>query len=186
MTGRHYDPKKHRRRSIRLREYDYTQPGAYFVTICTHNRECLFNDAALADAVRMAWEWLPRRFKGIRLDEFVIMPNHVHFIVWIEPGGAYRHYAHANGVDHGRGGQPPAPTENTPKRVSLPDIVGAFKTVAAQHINRLRGTPGTPVWQRNYYERVIRNERELNAVREYIHNNPVNWDRDIENPMRMG
>ncbi len=163
------------RHSIRLRGYDYAQAGAYFVTICAWQRECLFEDRRFADAIRGAWEWLPSKFYRVRLDEFVIMPNHIHFVIWL--------------LDEnydGRGGQLPAPTRTHNNiRISLPDAVGAFKTIAAKQINLIRGTPGNPVWQRNYYEHIIRNERALDAIREYIQNNPANWEFDLENPKQF-
>ena len=82
-----YDPQKHHRRSIRLKEYDYSSPGAYFVTVCTKGRECVLDDPVVAGIIRDVWRALPRWFPTIALDEFVVMPNHVHFIVWIHPPG---------------------------------------------------------------------------------------------------
>ena len=80
-----YDPQKHHRRSIRLKEYDYSSPGAYFVTVCTKGRECVLDDPVVAGIIRDVWHALPRWFPTTALDEFVVMPNHVHFIVWIRP-----------------------------------------------------------------------------------------------------
>ncbi len=182
-----YDPAKHHRRSIRLTGYDYTQPGAYFVTICTQGRACLFGevlDGAMrlnpfGELVQMTWHDLPHHVDDIVLDAFVVMPNHVHGIIMIvEPSvGA---------------GSEPAPTEPAPtpatdeptykKRHGLPEIVRQFKTFSARRINHRRNMPGVPVWQRNYYEHVIRNDESLNSIREFIINNPRQWELDRENP----
>ena len=120
-----YDPDRHRRRSIRLQNYDYGKPGYYFITTCTAGREPLFAEPAWSNAVEEAWAWLPSRFGNVDLDEFVIMPDHLHFIV----------------VLGGQGGQMAAPT--------LAHVVGTFKTVAARVINRSRDSVGQQVWQRN-------------------------------------
>lgn len=187
-----YDPEKHHRRSIRLKEYDYTQAGAYFVTICARHRECPFGQVAgdemvLNDAGRMvqdAWEELPHRFPTIRLDEFVVMPNHVHFIVWLNPP------EHVG--TQCRGAINCAPTTVTPigqsstvdrQRPTLGQVVRTFKAVITRRIRQAGGHGFA--WQRNYYERVIRNDRELNAIRQYIRDNPARWAEDKENPNRI-
>ena len=174
MRGRP-DPEKHRRRSLRLRDYDYSQAGAYFVTICTHNRTCLFGDIVdgemrLNEDGRLAqsvWEALPKHYSHVELDAVVVMPNHVHGIIVLTatPVGA---------------GFKPAST-----RHGLPEIVRAFKTFSGRRINQSRSTPGTPVWQRNYYEHVIRNDAALNRLRQYIAENPARWAEDPENPARQ-
>jgi len=172
-----YDPARHHRRSIRLKGYDYTQAGAYFVTICTQDRMCLFGEIVdgemrLNDAGEIvAWTWhdMPNHISNVQLDAFVVMPNHVHGIIVItDPVVA---------VVVGAGSEP-APT----KSYGLPEIVRQFKTFSARRINDLRGTQGTPVWQRNYYEHIIRDEESLNRIREYILNNPSRWEMDQENP----
>ena len=179
-----YDPEKHHRRSVRLRGYDYSQAGAYFVTICTQGRACLFGDVAdgemrlneIGNIVADSWRWLALQYDYVELDEWMIMPNHLHGIVVIiddDDGG-------------GRGGSRTAPTGDprnaTPKRKPIGGLIGAFKTVSTKHINIMRGTPGMPVWQRNYYEHIIRNEESMNRIREYIVNNPLQWQLDRENP----
>jgi len=176
-----YDPAKHHRRSIRLKGYDYTQAGAYLVTICTQGRICLFGEIVdgemrLNDAGEIvAWTWhdLPNYISNVQLDAFVVMPNHVHGIIII-----------TDPVVVVGAGSEPAPTEPapTPRMHGLPEIVRQFKTFSARRINDLRGTPGTPVWQRNYYEHIIRDEGSLNRIREYILNNPSRWEMDQENP----
>src|SRR5574341_2258341 len=176
-----YDREKHHRRSIRLSGYDYSQAGAYFVTICTQNRQCLFGEIVdeemgLSDAgriVQSVWVELPQHYVGVDIDGFVVMPNHIHGIIVLidDVVGA--------GLDV-RAGLKPAPTAR--KRRGLPEIVRAFKTFSSRHINQWRDTPGMPVWQRNYYEHVIRGEDQLNRVRRYIEDNPMMWETDRENP----
>ncbi|MBN1886714.1 MAG: transposase [Thermoflexales bacterium] len=180
MTKPRYDPQHHHRRSIRLKGYDYAQAGAYFVTLCVQNRECalgyvvdggmVLNDAG--QIVQACWDDLPNHYPHIQLDAFVVMPNHVHGIIVL--------------VDDVRmglvgAGLKPAPT--TPaKQHGLPEIVRAFKTFSARRINLIRGTPGQAFWQCNYYERVIRDEAELDRARRYIETNPAQWQTDTENP----
>ncbi len=173
-----------RRKNIRLPDYDYSLPGGYFVTICAWKRAFLFDRPAEKLAVQNAWEELPGIFAGIELGEYVIMPNHFHGIVWIIDDGAYRLHPGTWNINCRRGEQLLAPTtmERPRKYVALGNIVGAFKTSAASKINRLRGQVGAPVWQRNYFERVIRGEREADAIREYILLNPEQWDADRDNP----
>ncbi|NCC26025.1 MAG: transposase [Deltaproteobacteria bacterium] len=162
------------RRSIRLQGYDYSQAGAYFVTICTQNRECLFGEIEngemrLNDAGRMvADEWLKTAEirDEIELDEWVVMPNHFHGIVVVTAC---------------RGTARRAPTMERfgqPIVGSVPTIIRSFKSAVTKHINELRQTPGMKLWQRNYWEHIVRNEPELNRIREYIHNNPAQWEMD--------
>jgi REP element-mobilizing transposase RayT len=195
-----YDPDKHHRRSIRLKGYDYTQAGAYFVTIVTHGRELLFENPVLRRVAETMWQRIPQHFPRVELDEWVVMPNHIHGILWIlnddDDGVGARHspkielmtarpgVAERPGqMQDDLGNASPLPVGPPPG--SLGAIVGNFKSVTARRINRIRKTPGVPVWQRNYYERVIRNERELHAIRQYICDNPARWDEDPENPNRI-
>ena len=169
-----YDPETHDRRSIRLKGYDYSQAGAYFVTLVARDRSCLFGSVVdgvvrLNDAgrlVRDLWEWLAARYPYVTLDEYVVMPSHLHGIIAI--------------ANQCRGGSRTAQT--LPRRQPLGRMIGAFKTVSTKRLNLARETPGRKVWQRNYYERVIRNDEELTAIREYIVNNPVRWELDKYNP----
>ncbi|MCJ7668444.1 MAG: transposase [Anaerolineae bacterium] len=179
-----YDAEKHHRRSIRLKEYDYSQAGAYFVTVCTHNRECILGEVANGEVllnefgkiVESVWFDLPKHYPNVELDAFVIMPNHVHGIIIV-------------GADPVGAGFKPAPT--TAKKpaptggYALSEVVRGFKTFSARRINEIRATSGTPVWQRNYYEHIVRDEDRLNRIREYIINNPMRWQFDRENPDRM-
>jgi len=155
-----YDPQTHHCRSIRLAAYDYSQAGAYFITICTHNRELWLQAESVRDAIRSAWCGLPARFPSVTLDEFVAMPNHIHGIVVLAYGG---------------GAASSAPT--------LGRVVRAFKSISAIEANRVLGLSNRPFWQRNYYEHVIRGEEELNATRQYIRDNPGKWLEDPEKPV---
>jgi len=180
-------PSRGHRRSLRVPGYDYSQPGAYFVTICTHGKDALLGKVVdgtvhLSEAgqiVQACWEELPTRYPEMVLDAFVVMPNHLHGIVVIAVEVA-QSQAPAVGAIH----ELPLPQHVQRRRMLLPRAVGYFKRNAAKRIKQLRGTPGVPVWQRNYYERVIRNERELAAVREYIALNPLQWELDPEHVAR--
>jgi putative transposase len=148
------------RKSPRLRRYDYATAGAYFVTVCARARACVFGES-LDDDIRLnrtgqlvkrCWIDLPIHFPGLALDAFIIMPNHLHGIVWLSRAG------HA----------PP-----------LPVVIGSFKSVASR-------TAGRALWQRSFYDRVIRDEDELRALRKYVVENPLRWALDNENPSSGG
>jgi len=115
--------------------------------------------------VEKSWKWLSQQYSYVHLDEYVVMPNHLHGIIIVS-----------------RGGSRTAQTGNTPKYKPLSRLVGAFKTVSTKQVNIIRSTPGRKLWQRNYYEHIIRNEEELNHIRQYIAENPINWRKDEENP----
>jgi REP element-mobilizing transposase RayT len=166
------------RHSVRLPGYDYSKPGAYFVTLVTYQRERLFGDIVQGE-VRLSdigqivvEEWLrSAQFRGeIELDMYVVMPNHLHGLVIIT-----RDVVGAHGRAPLRAGIAYRPSR------SLGSMIAGFKSAATKRINEMRATPGLPVWQRNYHERVIRNEAELNSVRQYILDNPQNWSQDAEN-----
>lgn len=174
-----FHPDIHHRRSIRLPNYDYTCPGAYFVTVCVQNRECLFGDVVGGSVQLNEWgrmvhdEWLRTETlrSNVRLYAFVVMPNHFHAIVTID--------------EFRRGTARRAPTTERfgrPVSGSLPTIMRAFKSAATKRINRLRTSPGVPVWQRNYYERIIRDDGEIHRIREYIAANPTHWAEDENHP----
>jgi len=179
----HFAPQRHHRRSIRLKGYDYTQAGAYFVTVCTWNRQCLFGKVVdgemrldgRGEIVHQEWLRTAKMRPGVQLDAFVVMPNHIHGIIII--------------TDDRRGTLQRAPTAEQfgrPTSNSIPTIVRLFKSAVTKRINNARGTPGMPVWQRNYYEHVIRNERSLDRIRRYIVENPLRWHLDRENPNAVG
>lgn len=184
-----FDPQKHHRRSIRLKGYDYSQAGAYYVTIVVWHRECLFGEVINKEmklnkyglVAKQQLEKLSKRFPNVELGAFVVMPNHVHVIIIItnDRGTA----GNLKGLD----GEPSrrAPTHERfqrPVKGSVPTIVRSYKSAVAYRINLMRGTKGVPVWQRNYYEHVIRNEKDLQNKTDYIEANPWLWDEDNENP----
>jgi REP element-mobilizing transposase RayT len=171
---------KHHRNSTRLRTFDYASSGAYFITSCAHQRECTFGQVLegrmecndVGNIILETWNAIPGHFSSVTLDEFVVMPNHIHGIVQIG-------YGPAVGAQHAAPLHGAVPRSNVAPG-SLGAIVRSFKSAVTKRINDSRGTPGLPVWQRNYHDRVIRDDRELNAVRDYIASNPANWSRDLE------
>ncbi len=183
-----YKPERYHRRSIRLPGYDYAAAGLYYVTICTQDRASLFGEMmngevatnALGEIVRQCWVGLPRHYGHVGIDAFVVMPNHVHGIITLIATNVGAGFKPAPTVPFTASARVPA-QEHGPRH-SLSEVVRAFKTFSARYINQSRSTPGARVWQRNYYEHIIRGERELNRIRVYIANNPSQWDRDEENP----
>ena len=171
--------KEYHRRSIRLKEYDYSQNGGYFITICTNGGECLFGNIVIGEMqlnkygiiIRKEWLKTGEMRSNLLIDEFIIMPNHLHGIIMI--------------MDNCRGTLQRAPTVEQfgkPVSNSIPTIIRLFKASTTKQINQVRHTSGTSIWQRNYYEHVIRNEEDLKQIREYIVNNPRKWELDSENP----
>ena len=161
MTGAVTSP---HRRSLRLPHYDYASAGVYFVTICTADRICLLGDVRngtmrmnrFGEIVETCWRELPNHYPHVKLDSFVVMPNHVHGIIVLEP------------------------TADSPGKRSA--IVRAFKSFSARRINMLRKASDQPLWQRGYYEHVVRNESSLAEIREYIAGNPAQWLTDANCP----
>lgn len=167
---------------MRLFDYDYSLPGAYFVTTCTKNRELLFDASDARLAVESAWHSLLDIFANIELGEFVVMPNHIHGIFWIMGDGSYRlHPGTWKNDNVRRDGQLPIPTDT--KFETLSNIIGAFKTTAATRVNEQRGAIGLSVWQKSFYDRIVRNEHELERIQKYIQNNPIKWAEDRDNPV---
>jgi len=163
------------------------------VTIGTKNRECLFGEAVegemhlneIGEMVQTVWEELPEYYSGIGIDVFQIMPNHVHGIIIL------------NHEISGVGAGPCAcPFLGQPRGVaptmSLPDVVHRFKSLTTNRFRQIIKNyncplfPGQKFWQRNFYEHIVRNNKELNQIREYIQNNPLKWHLDQENPLRTG
>jgi REP-associated tyrosine transposase len=207
-------PDRHHRRSIRLKGYVYTLPGAYFITVCSRDHACLFGHVVngemhLNDAGEIAQrcrEDIPHHFPSVELDAMVIMPNHVHGVIVITgPQDATQAAKTIGSVVpgpeivipcKGEASVPPDRPENPsgphasplrPRPIgtqpgSLSSIVQNFKSISTRKMNAARRAPGTLVWQRNYYEHVVRNEVELTAIREYILGNPARWDDDENNP----
>jgi putative transposase len=169
-----YDPQKHHRRSVRLKGYDYSHPGAYFVTICVRDRECVLGGVVNGE-MRMAeygrivhdfWAQVSVHFSNVSIDTFVVMPNHVHAIIVI-------HEPRRGGVT------PPL------RKLTLGQIVAYYKYQTTKQINKIRDNAGTPFWQRSFYDHVIRHHRELDAVRQYIADNPLKWELDQDNPINI-
>jgi REP element-mobilizing transposase RayT len=188
------------RRSIRLPGYDYAQPGAYFVTICTDDGECLFDDPVLRRVAETMWQQIPSHFGRVTLDAWVVMPNHTHGVLILSdiPGVGARHSqqevplttphasVEANGKVHDLpGNASPARPSGAPAG-SLGVIVGNYKSITTRRINQIRKTPGTTVWQRSYYEHIVRSERALDAIRAYITTNPARWHLDKYNALSSG
>lgn len=174
--------KMNNRHSIRLKNYDYSSNGAYFVTICTHEREYLFGDIVngkmktnnLGNLVVSIWESLPNRFPVI-IDTYQIMPNHFHGIIVIVGAGLVPALELGAPVTN----RAPARGAPTPKQPTLGNIIGAFKSLSTNTRAQCK------FWQRNYYEHIIRNETELFKIREYITLNPLMWERDRNNPENL-
>jgi putative transposase len=154
-----------RRHPLRLPAYDYSQAGAYFITVCTQDRVMLFGEVIDCDVqlnemgmiVQQTWDHLPTHYDGIDLDAFIVMPNHVHGIIILADEPETRH--------------------------AIPEIVRGFKTFSARRVNERAGKRGV-LWQRGYYEHVIRNEKALDRIRDYIANNPARWADDPDNISR--
>ncbi|MDD3296242.1 MAG: transposase [Candidatus Omnitrophica bacterium] len=181
-----------KRKLTRLKKYDYSQTGYYFVTICTQNRKEIFasiknNQIILNEfgrIVKKSWLQIPEHFKNIELDKYIIMPNHIHTIINIVGAGSPRPLKNHDNDDNkiigysiGRGNL--APTK-------LGQVMAFFKYQTTKQINKLQNRPGIKIWQRRYHDHIIRNDKSLNRIREYIDNNPKTWDNDIENPIRLG
>ena len=199
-----YNPEIHHRRTIRLKDYDYSSQGPYFVTICVQERECLFGEIAdcemrLTDAGRMvesSWRELFNKYPLIDIDSFVVMPNHFHGIVLLNDGRGESCIRPLSAGDQRRGESCIRPVNqgdhkdrpySGTREHSLGRILQAFKSMTT--VEYIRGVqqsnwrpfPGR-LWQRNYYERIIRNEAELDAARKYITENPTKWEEDNEYP----
>jgi len=174
------------RRSIRLTGYDYSQAGAYFVTVCVNSRRSLFGDIedgkmALSDVGWMVYKWwkeLEQKYSRVLLDEYCIMPNHMHGIIQIVGADLC---VRPNMIDDGQihKGQ----TRRSAPTVSLADAIQWFKTMSTNEYIRNIKSNSWPsfnkyFWQRNYYEHVIRDDNDLSRIREYIVNNPVKWEED--------
>jgi REP element-mobilizing transposase RayT len=190
-----YNRAIHHRRSIRLKGYDYSQAGAYFITICTHERERLFGEIAdgdmhfsqLGQIAAACWRNLPKTFSNLEMGEWVIMPNHVHGILIIhdpipgagwgkgEASAAKAHCTSANTLSDA------SPQQGRPHGTA-PGSVGAivqnYKSVTTRKINRIHTSAGSSIWQRNYYEHIIRDEKSHWQIAEYILSNPLKWKDD--------
>ena len=163
------------RKPSRLPNHDYSHAGPYFVTICTHNNSCLLSTvqgehvhlSLAGEVARETWHALPDRFPQVALDEFVIMPNHVHGILALVGAGL---------------APPGAPNVKSTfsSHCSLPAVIGAFKSISTIKINRLLKRSGQLFWQRSYYEHIIRNGEDMKNAQRYILENPLKWSLDRE------
>lgn len=186
-------PRRHRH-SIRLKGYDYSQAGVYFVTICSVDRGLLFGDIH-SDAMRLnpyglvarqCWDDIPVHFPTVTLDAFVVMPNHVHGIIIIQPtppptaAPSMMGAVATDGDGVSAVGARHASPLPLPRRPMVGVVVGSYKSAVARQINIARQTPGAPVWQRNYYEHIVRTDEALARIRDYILNNPARWWADHE------
>ena len=172
-----YNPEEHHRRSIRLKEYDYSEPNWYYLTICTHDKKNLFGEIKNGKMIMNDFgkivneEWLKTKAlrKNVDLDEYVIMPNHFHGILIIERRDT-------------AGCVPTKMNENRKfgemQGGSLSAIVRSFKSAVTKRINELRNIPRKEVWQKGFYEHIIRNERDLYNIRKYVELNPLKWEID--------
>jgi putative transposase len=240
-----YNPDKHHRRSIRLKGYDYSASGTYFITICAYQREEMFGavvDGTMAlnefgEIVAKYWRWLSTQYPYVTLDEWVVMPNHLHGILVVNDTSpaesamtdTLRTKLEVSDISQmesamtdtsrvelevsdtsRRGGSRTAPTNHgcdtptsnhgcdTPisnqcydpptmsnhdrKRKPLGRLIGAFKTVSTKEINQIRNVPNAPIWQRNYYEHIVRDRTSLQYIRDYIRHNPCSWKEDQLHP----
>ena len=210
-----YNPDIHHRQSIRLKGYDYSSVGTYFITICTKNMECLFGEVVegkmvLNDVGRIVEnEWLKTSIirKNIELDEFIIMSDHMHGIIKITEGNTNNRRGDSvnrpvwpvedPADDHGStndqrvdaqsGATDTTRATHTQNRAthrvaptlmsgSIGSIIGQYKSVTTKQVNRLRNSSIISIWQRNYYDEIIHNEKQLNETRKYIINNPIEWE----------
>ncbi|NQU99739.1 MAG: transposase [Parcubacteria group bacterium] len=186
---------KYRIESTRLPNYNYSSDGAYFVTICTKNKQHFFGEimngklsnTKQTEIAKKCWFDLPNHYSNCVLDKFIIMPNHVHGVIFIDNG--------VGGIDTSgvETGLKPVSTNNVnhikhnqinnqyTKHYSLSEIIRGFKTFTARRINEMQNASGQPFWQPRFYEHIIRNDRTLNKIRQYIIDNPANWQDDRNN-----
>jgi len=191
-----FDPRIHHRHSIRLQGYDYALAGGYYATLVTEGRECLFgqidkDEMILNDAGEMVGKWwneLPHKFPSITVDMFVVMPNHFHGIVILHDESVGADLRVCPGNDEIKIGTEKGAHTGAPlQRTSLSQIVQWFKTMTTNEY--MRGvkqsgwrTFNGKLWQRNYYEHIIRNQSDWERIAAYILANPSQWANDEENP----
>lgn len=203
-----YNPAIHNRHTIRLQGYDYTQSGAYFITICTDQKECIFGKidsgsmhlSSLGEIAYYQWLQLPKRFTNIVLDSFVIMPNHIHGIIVIQKGrgeaGDTRYSSQSKiSISPASPLHPDTNSLRTPltnpgklKEPTQPNgtisgsigaIVQNYKSLTTRKINMIQRTKNQSIWQSNYYEHIIRDENDYARIVDYIENNPHSWEDDV-------
>jgi putative transposase len=201
------------RQSVRLDEYDYSQPGMYYVTVCTSGRACLFGQvvdngiilSAIGEAVEKCWLAIPKHFPHVALDAYIVMPNHIHGIIAIEDkadqSGVYQGFRQKKAwqslksVDRclkgsqatrARHASPLQESESTSLgKGTVGAIVGSFKSAATKEVRKVSGGEDVSIWQRSYYEHIISSESGLDQIRRYISENPTNWNTDEDNPANI-
>ncbi|MDO8636996.1 MAG: transposase [Dehalococcoidia bacterium] len=187
---KYHNSEIYHRRSIRLKDYDYSQPGAYFITITTHQRELLFGQITdgvmllnqFGEIARSCWQEIPNHFGNVDNDIFIVMPNHVHDIIAIDLGIATEGTVPINRDAPTTLHAPTTESFGKPTMHSVLTIMRSFKSAVTKQINDLRHTPGYVVWQRGYYEHIIQTDDELDPICQYIQNNPAQWALDQDNP----
>ena len=188
-----------RKNSLRLESYTYSNSGAYFITICSYKREEIFGEiindliqlSSIGKVIQDCWYQIPINYENIKLDEFVIMPNHIHGIIWIV--GAIHESPETKQKIHESPKDNPTqengvirelPLRIERRKMLLTKIIGRFKMNSSKSINDIHNSKGSHVWQRSYYDHIIRNEDDLNNTKQYIQDNPLNWDKDENNCLR--
>lgn len=175
-----------RRKPTRLRDYDYSQPGTYFVTICAQHRKCLFGTIVngqmqlneIGKIIVECWNRIPQHFPSVGLGDYVIMPNHIHGIITQNIVGARSPCSTENASN--RRGEVTSPAHRD--LPALGKIVAYFKYQSTKHINQHHNTPRTRIWQRNYHDHIIRDDPDLQRIRQYIQENPMKWELDQLHP----
>lgn len=192
-----------RKNSLRLENYNYSNSGAYFITICSYKRKEIFGEIEnglmhlnnVGKIIQTSWYQIPENYDNIKLDDFVIMPNHIHGIIWIvgaihespETNHKIRQMPETNHTIHESPEDDPSqnnrvirelPLRIERRKMLLSKIIGRFKMNSSKLINNICNSKGAHVWQRSYYDHIIRNEEDLNNTKQYIQNNPLNWETD--------
>lgn len=163
-----YDAEIHHQRSIRAKGYDYAQDGAYFVTVCAQGMKCVFGEIEKGEMklngagkiAQKCWQEIPKHYPFVELDEFVAMPNHIHGIIVIQ-----------NQIRERANNHSPLQMQNSGTSKTVGAIIRGYKIGVTKLL-------GKSIWQRNYWEHIIRNDEDLDRIREYIINNPLNWELD--------
>jgi len=167
------NPEPRRRKQVRLPGYDYSQPGRYFITVCTFEKARIFGEvhdgyfdpSQAGNIVRECWYELPAHYAGVHLDKFVVMPNHIHgILIFSRPVG-----------EELKPGVRVSPTR------TVSEVVRGLKTFSARRINEMTGATGKVIWQRGYFEHIVRTNKGFAAIRQYIRDNPGAWEKDPEN-----
>ena len=195
-----------RKNTLRLKSYDYSWSGAYFITICSYKKENIFGEIKnglmylnnAGKIIQTSWHQIPKNYENIILDDFVIMPNHIHGIIWIvgaiheSPNVTQAIYESPkikrknqeslkDNSSQNNGVIRELPLRIERRKMLLSKIIGKFKMNSSRKINNICNSKGSHVWQRGYYDHIIRNDDDLNNTKLYIQNNPSNWDKDKNN-----